>query len=61
MLPDLEWAERIGEFWSNPQSRTFAELLIDFAEDRMLPSGARRHVAGGGSIGSLTRPRRGPR
>jgi len=29
MLPDLERAERIGEFWSYPQSRTFAELLID--------------------------------
>ena len=29
MLPDLQRAERIGEFWSYPQSRTFAELLID--------------------------------
>jgi hypothetical protein len=28
MLPDLERAERIGELWSYPQSRTFAELLI---------------------------------
>jgi len=36
MLPDLERAERIGEFWSYPQSRTFAELLIDCEEDRML-------------------------
>jgi len=27
MLPDLERAERIGEFCSYPQSRTFAELL----------------------------------
>ena len=34
MLPDLEWTERIGEFWSYPQSRTFAELLIDCEEDR---------------------------
>jgi hypothetical protein len=25
MPPDLEGAERIGEFWSHPQSRTFAE------------------------------------
>jgi hypothetical protein len=25
MLPDFERAERIGEFWSYPQSRTFAE------------------------------------
>ena len=29
MLPDLERAERIGEFWTYPQSRAFAELLID--------------------------------
>jgi hypothetical protein len=36
MLPDLERAERIGEFWSYPQSRTFAELLIDCDEDRTL-------------------------
>jgi hypothetical protein len=28
MLPDLERAERIGEFWSYPQSRAFAELLV---------------------------------
>ena len=34
MLPDLERAERIGEFWSCPQSRSFAELLIDCEEDR---------------------------
>jgi hypothetical protein len=25
MLPDLERAERIGEFWGYPESRTFAE------------------------------------
>jgi hypothetical protein len=36
MLPDLERAERIGEFWSYPQNRTFAELLIDCEEDRTL-------------------------
>ena len=36
MLPDFERAARIGEFWSYPQSRTFAELLIDCEEDRML-------------------------
>jgi hypothetical protein len=36
MLPDLERAERIGEFWSYPRSRTFAELLIDCEEDRVL-------------------------
>jgi hypothetical protein len=36
MLPDLERAERIGEFWSYPQSRNFAELLIDCEEDKAL-------------------------
>jgi hypothetical protein len=36
MLPDLERAERIGEFWSHPQSRTFAELLIDCEDDQTL-------------------------
>ncbi len=36
MLPDLERVERIGEFWSYPQSRTFAELLSDCEEDRSL-------------------------
>jgi hypothetical protein len=35
-LPDLERAERTGKFWSYPQSRTFAELLIDCEEDRVL-------------------------
>jgi hypothetical protein len=25
---------RIGEFWGNPKTRTFAELLIDCEEDR---------------------------
>ena len=29
-------AERIGKFWSYPQSRTFAELLIDCEKDRTL-------------------------
>ena len=36
MLPDLERAERIGEFWGNPKTRTFAELLIDCEEDGTL-------------------------
>jgi hypothetical protein len=36
MLPDLERADRIGEFWSYPQTRTFAELLISCEEDRTL-------------------------
>ena len=36
MLADFERADRIGEYWSYPQSRTFAELLIDCEEDRVL-------------------------
>jgi hypothetical protein len=36
MPPDVERAERIGEFWSYPQNCTFAELLIDCEEDRTL-------------------------
>jgi hypothetical protein len=36
MLPDFERADSIGEFWSYPESRTFAELLIDCDEDRAL-------------------------
>ena len=36
MMPDPQRAERIGDFWSYPQSRTFAELLIDCEEDRTL-------------------------
>ena len=35
-LPDFDRADRIREFWSYPQSRTFAELLIDCEEDRTL-------------------------
>jgi hypothetical protein len=30
MLPDYERADRIGEFWSCPESRALAELLIDW-------------------------------
>jgi len=36
MLPDFDRAYWIGEFWGYPESRTFAELLIDCAEDRVL-------------------------
>jgi hypothetical protein len=36
MLPDFEQADRIGESWGYPESRTFAELLIDCEEDRIL-------------------------
>jgi hypothetical protein len=33
-LPDFERAERIGDFWADPRTRTFGELLIDLEEDR---------------------------
>ena len=36
MLPDFDRADRIGEFWSYRESRTFAELLINYEEDRVL-------------------------
>jgi hypothetical protein len=36
MLPDLERAEQIGEFWGSPRSRAFAQLLIDREEDQTL-------------------------
>ena len=49
MLPDFDRADRIGEFWSYPESRNFAELLIDCGEDRT--SGpCWRHVARGRSL-----------
>jgi hypothetical protein len=35
-LPDFERAERIGAYWGNPKTRTFAELPIDCEEDRVL-------------------------
>jgi hypothetical protein len=36
MLPDFDRADRIDEFWGYPESRTFAELLIDCEEERVL-------------------------
>jgi hypothetical protein len=33
-LPDLDWADRIGEFWGHPKTRGFGELLIDLEEDK---------------------------
>jgi hypothetical protein len=34
MPPDFDRADRSGEFWGYPESRTFAELLIDCEEGR---------------------------
>jgi hypothetical protein len=36
MLPDFERADRVEEFWGYPESRNFAELLIDCEDDRTL-------------------------
>jgi hypothetical protein len=36
MLTDFERADRIGEFWGYPESRAFAELLIDCEGNRTL-------------------------
>jgi hypothetical protein len=35
-LPDSERAAQIGEFYGHPETRTFAELLIDCEENRTL-------------------------
>ena len=32
MLPDHERARRIGEFYGDPRTQTFAQLLIDLEE-----------------------------
>lgn len=34
VLPDFDRAARIGEFYSDPRTRTFADLLIDLEDDR---------------------------
>jgi len=36
LLPDFERADRIGAYYGNDATRTFAELLIDCEEDRTL-------------------------
>jgi hypothetical protein len=36
MLPDFDRADAIEEFWGHPESRAFAELLIDCEENRTL-------------------------
>lgn len=53
MLPDFDWAERIGEFWSYPESRAFAGLLIDSEEDQGAPGGAGRDAAGSGPLDNV--------
>jgi hypothetical protein len=55
MLPDFERADRIGEFWGYPESRAFAELLIDCEEDRV------RRVVLVGMLREAERGRQGTR
>jgi hypothetical protein len=45
MLPDFERADRIGGYWGYPESRAFAELLIDCEEDPDAPGGAGRDAS----------------
>jgi hypothetical protein len=45
MLPDFERADRIGSYWGNTKTRTFAELLIDCEEDRTLRESDRSSLA----------------
>jgi hypothetical protein len=56
MLPNFERADRIGEFWGYPESRAFAELLIDCEEDRRLRAVLVGHAAGGLAAGPSKRP-----
>jgi hypothetical protein len=34
MLSDFDRADRIGEFWGHPETRTFGGLMIDLEEDK---------------------------
>ena len=36
LMHPLDRAERIGSYWGNPATRTFAQLLIDCEEGRTL-------------------------
>ena len=45
--PDFDRADRIGEFYGNPKTRTFAELLIDAEEDPYLRAVHVRMLRGG--------------
>ena len=42
----MERADRIGEFWGNPKTRPFAELLIDCEEEPDAPRGPGRDATG---------------
>jgi hypothetical protein len=46
MLPDFERADRIGEFWSYPESRAFARTPHRLRGGSGPSGGAGRYVAG---------------
>jgi hypothetical protein len=48
MLPDFDRPDRIGSYWGNPKTRTFAEFFIDCEEGPDVAGGARRDVVRGG-------------
>ena len=54
MLPDFERADRIGEFWSNPQSRDLRRAPDRLRGGPDAPGGARRDAAraGTGTVGA---------
>ena len=56
ILPDFDRAERIGDFWGSPATKSLGELLIDFEEDRVARARRRREAARErASRGRLTR------
>ena len=61
MLPDLERADRIGEFWGYPESQAFAELLIDCEGGPDASGAARRDAAGSEPSVPATGRARSPR
>jgi hypothetical protein len=65
MLPDLDRADRIGEFWGYPQSHAFVELLTamrtgPYGRCSWNAAGHGRLSAGSISIRDLKPPLQGP-
>jgi hypothetical protein len=60
MLPDFDRADAIGSYWGNPKTRTFAELLIDCEEDRVLRAVLVGMLLEGGRQGGSARSSRRP-
>jgi hypothetical protein len=51
-LPEFDRVGAIHSYWANPETRTFADLLIDFEEDRILRAVLVGDVARGRPRGS---------